>query len=204
MQCVHVLLFSMICIVLNRSLFDVWCGILFSYLFHDSCLMWRITICEMYFLSCCYWDPFVIMLMGYSCCSHVSLNWDPFHSMIGGMLIIVLCELCHTNRSPFLNESSYSGTSLGSTPTWGHIPCMIDKTHACTSSLFPALNVAAYTILTLRPGDVVPPRQTPLSKSCVLCCWFLSCSFFFTAWIYVPLCYFKCNYNHITKANDLG
>ena len=71
------------CIVLYRSLFDVWCGILFSYLFmipawcdtessvgcpccHDS--------------SCFVWDPFVVMLMGYSCVAMYVCIEIPFMS----------------------------------------------------------------------------------------------------------------------------
>ncbi len=56
--------FFLLCIVLHRSLFDDWCGILFLTCFHDSCLMWCGIICVMYLLSwfvmLCFLDLFVV------------------------------------------------------------------------------------------------------------------------------------------------
>ena len=150
-------------------------------------LMWDVLIVMFWLRSlCCHVDRILM-------CLHVCLNWDPFDSMLAGCSFLSYMKLCHAGRSPFVNQSSCSVTPHGATPMWGNIPCMIDKTHSCTSSLFPALNAATYTILTPGPRDVVPPRQTPLSTSCVLCWWFLSCSFFFTTCIRVSLCYFKWN-----------
>ena len=69
-----------------------------------------------------------------------------------------------------MNESSYSGTSRGEVQPLlreGIFLVQQRKHHPCTSSLLTALNAAAYTILTPRPGDVVPPGRTPLSMSYV-------------------------------------
>lgn len=51
--------------------------------------------------SCSVWDPFVVMLMGYSCCHHVCLNWDPFDARLVGCSLLSYVKLCHTDRSNF-------------------------------------------------------------------------------------------------------
>ncbi len=161
-------------------------------------LMWDVLIVMFWLRSLCRDVDKIVM------CRHVCLNWDPFDAMLARCSLLSYVKLCHADRSPLVNESSYRETSRGATPAWGNIPCMIEKTHSCTSSLFLALNAASYTILTPGLGDVVPLGRTPLSMSLVLCCWFLSCSLFCTTCIYVPLCSFKCNFNNIIKVKDLG
>jgi len=94
--------FSMRCIVLYISLFDVLCGILFSYLSHDSYLMWCGIICVMYLLS---W--FVMFYLRSLCrhvdgilmCRHVCLHWDPFYAMLAGCSLSSCMSLGHTDRS---------------------------------------------------------------------------------------------------------
>jgi len=127
----------------------------------------------MYLLSCYVLSSLCCMMMGYSGCRHACFHWDPFYAMLAGCSSCM--SLCHTDRS-LLTESSCSGTYLGATPAWGNFPCMIATSSLCTSSLLTTLNVATYTILTLGPEDVVPLRQTPLSTTYVLMCWWLSCS----------------------------
>ena len=129
------------------------------------------------------WDVLIVMFWLRSLCRHIDgilmhhhvcLNWDPFDAMLAGCSLLSYMKLCHADRSPFLNESSYNRTSRGATPAWGYIPYMIEKTHSCTSSLFLALNAATYTILTLGPRDIVPLGRTPLSTltfSCVDDCY---------------------------------
>jgi len=107
MQCIHVLLFAMRCIVLHRSLFDVWCGILFSYMCHGSCLMWWGIICKMYLLS--WFIMFCLRSLychvdGILMCRHVCLHWDPFYAILAGCSLSSCMSLCHIDRSPFLTE----------------------------------------------------------------------------------------------------
>lgn len=156
MHCDHVLLYLFA--------WDALCCI-------DPCLMWNLVLYLM-------WDLLINMFWlrslfhhvdGILMCRHVCLIWDPFDAMLAGCSLFTYVKLCHVDRSPFMNESSYRGKSLGATAMWRHIPCMIEKTHACTSSFFPPINAAAYTILTLGPGDMVFPGRTPSSTSCVLC-----------------------------------
>ena len=161
-------------------------------------LMWDVVNVMFWLRSLCHHVGRI--LMGH----HVCLNLDPFDAMLAGCSLLSYVKLCHVDRSPFVNESSCSWTSRGETPAWGHIPCMIEKTHSCTSSLFPVLNAATYTILTLGLGDVAHTGWTPFSTSFVLCCWFLSCSLFFTTCIYVHLLSFKCNSINIMEVKYLG
>ena len=69
-----------------------------------------------------------------------------------------------------MNESYCSGTSRAEVQPLlreGIFLIRQIKHHPCTSSLLTALNAAAYTILTPRPRDVVPPGGTLLSMSYV-------------------------------------
>lgn len=100
MQCVHVLLFDMRCIVPHRSLFDGWCGILFSYLF--SWFLLDVTWNHL-------WDVLTVMLLR-SLCLHVDgiLMLSPCMSElrslwchVGRMLVIVICEITSLIRVLF-------------------------------------------------------------------------------------------------------
>ena len=126
---VHVLL--LLCIVLHRSLLDVWCGILFLTRFYDSLLdVMQTLLCDvlvaMIFhvvfwdpIVVCWWDPHIVIM---HVCIEIPIMpcWqDAHHAWVCVILIGV-----------FSTESSYSGTSLGTTPAWGNFPYMI-----ATSSL---------------------------------------------------------------------
>lgn len=75
--------------------------------------------------SCFVWDPFVVMLMGYSCVTMYVCIEICFMPCRRDAHYHHAWVLCHTDRSPFLTESSCSGTSLGATPAWRHFPCKI-------------------------------------------------------------------------------
>ena len=118
--CSMFMYFFLLCIVLHRSLFDVWWGILFITYFHDSFLTWCRIICVMYMLSWfvmfCSEIPLlvdgILMLSSHMFCVEIPVMpcWqDAHHAWVCVILIGV-----------FLTESSYSGTSLGATPTWGN------------------------------------------------------------------------------------
>ena len=203
--CSVLMYFFLLCIVLHRSLFYVWCGIFFITCFHDSWLTWRGIIYVMYLLSwffmLCFEIPLlyvagILMLSSCMFCIEIPFmpSWqDAHHTWVCVILIGVFClrvPVVEHLLEPLLREGIFLVWY------WHHL--------LCTSSLLTTLNVATYTILTPGPRDVFPLGQTPLSMSCVFLCWWLLCSFFFTTWIYVPLCYFNCNYNHIKKEKDLS
>lgn len=123
-------------------------------------------------LSCYVLRSLCCMLMGYSVCCHVCLHWDPFYAMLAGCSSCM--SLCHTDRS-ILTKISCNGASLGAILAWGNFLCIIATSPICTSSLLVALNAVSYTILTPGPGDVVPPRRTPLSMDYVFMCLWLTC-----------------------------
>ena len=116
---------SSLCIVLHRSLLDVWCGILFLTYFHDSSLIWHGIVYVMYLSS------WFIMLW-----FEIPLFYVDGILMLSSWIFSLRSLLCHVGRMlimlefvPYnkriLTESSYSGTSLGATPTWSCFPCMI-------------------------------------------------------------------------------
>lgn len=139
-------------------------------------------------LSCCVLRSLWCMLMGSSYCCHTCLHWDSYYAMLVGCLSHM--NLCHTDRSPFLIESSCNWTSLESIPPWGHFPCMIVKSSLCISSLLETLNAAAYTILTLGPRDVVRLVQTLLSMTYVLMLLMIVMFLFFMTCGCIHLCSF--------------
>ena len=130
MQYVHVLLFDMRWIVLHRSLFSIWCGIFFSYLFHFSCVMWCIIIYGSYLFSwfvmfClrslfCYVDGILM-------CRHVCLHWDPFYAMLEGCSLSSCMSLGHTNRIHFWMRVLAAQPLLLPLLREGIFPCMITK-----------------------------------------------------------------------------
>jgi len=82
-------------------MFDVGSGFLLVFMIPAWCdteSFMGCTCCQD--SSCFVWDPFVVMLMGYSCCRHVCLHWDPFYAMFARCSSSCM-SLCHTDRSPF-------------------------------------------------------------------------------------------------------
>ena len=140
MQCDHVLLclFAMRCIVLYRSM-----------------LMFDVGSCFVLDVRCNFY---------HGLCYVVS---DLFVAMFARILLVTIEWDCHADKSPLWMSIRRSPGEVQPLLHEGIFLVRQRKHHPCTSSLFTTLNAATYTILTQRPGDVVPLGRTPLSISYV-------------------------------------
>jgi len=152
-----------------------WCRILFVTC-HDSLLdLMRNLLYDVLFvitLHVMFWDPLLYVFGILLLSSYMFSLWNPFCAILAGCSSWMF--LCHTDRS-FDWEFQVVEYLLEPLLCEGTFPYMIETSSLCTSPLLTALNAATYTILTLGPGDVVPPRQTPLSTAYVFMCWWFLC-----------------------------
>ena len=110
--------FFLLCIVLHRSLFDAWCGILFLTHFHDSCLVWCIIICVMYLLS------WFIML-----CFEIPLLYANGILMLSSCMFALRYLLWHVVRMLIMHE--FYVILIGVLFDWEFLQWNISWSHSC-------------------------------------------------------------------------
>ena len=162
---------------------------------------------------------FVLFLMYFQL--WICVMYEPLLCHIGGMLLFAMCILrslvCQDWRDTLVCYMSAmviligvflyvwefcSRTSLKEVKPLlreGNFSLYVIGKHIHVHLLLTTHNAAAYTILTPRPGDVVPPGRTPSSNAVFL--WLL------ILFIYVPLIYsYNCSFqffNVLSKCNSI-